>query len=144
MVRLVKGAAVRQAFLGYSPRHFRKCIMKPAFTALSVVLAASGCVDTGGSIQVVDGVRLTVVTDDGYYWPDPTELRSSGGELVEVEPFPVVTALVVRRSGGAALGEADEALARAAATAQCQDEGKGPPTTSSRLADGTWAFYPCT
>jgi hypothetical protein len=109
-----------------------------------VFLLLAACVSPGGSVQVIDGTRLNVRQDDNYYWPEPTMMRSSTGEMVEVEPFPLVSALVVTRSDGKALAEADEDIARSAANRYCDGSGAGLPGSESRFADGTWAFSLCT
>ena len=115
--------------------------MKPLWLFGPLLLAA--CVAPDASVQKVGDMRFSVRQDDGYYWPAPTTIRSSTGELVEVEPFPLVSALVVSRTDGAALTEADEARARTAVEAHCGALSKGAPGSSSRFADGAWAFYPC-
>jgi hypothetical protein len=117
--------------------------MKPTLLFLCGLLLAA-CVASSTSVQTIDGTRLTVRTDDNYYWPAPTMMRSSTGEMVEVEPFPIVTALVVARADGKALTEADEDLARRAANFYCDDTGAGLPGPSSRFAEGAWAFGLCT
>lgn len=116
--------------------------MAPKSFTLLALLGLAACFDGGGS-QIVDGTRYSVVPDDSYYWPAPTRVTSPTGAEVEVEPFPLVSALVVSRSDGAAMTGADESAARRAATAHCASQGKGPPSASGRLADGAWAFYPC-
>ena len=65
------------------------------------------------------------------------------GEMVEVEPFPIVTALVVARADGQALTEADEGIARRAANVYCDAAASGHPGPESRFADGSWAFSLC-
>jgi hypothetical protein len=117
--------------------------MKFILPLLCGLLLAS-CVSPGGTIQTVDGIKLKVRQDDNHYWPAPTMMRSSTGEMVEVEPFPLVTALVVSRVDGAALTEADEDMARRAVDFYCDDTSAGLPGPESRFAEGSWAFGLCT
>ncbi|MCU0828747.1 MAG: hypothetical protein MUE52_15430 [Tabrizicola sp.] len=117
--------------------------MKPILALICGPLLAA-CVAADASVPTIDGTRLTVLQDDTYYWPAPRLMRSSTGEMVEVEPFPIVTALVVARADGKALTEADEDIARRAANFYCDDTGAGLPGPSSRFADGAWAFGLCT
>jgi hypothetical protein len=117
--------------------------MRPSLVSLCGLLLAA-CVDPGTSVQAVDGTRLTVRYDENYYWPAPTAMRSSTGEIVEVEPFPLVSALVVSRADAAALTEADEEMARRAVNRYCDDTSAGVPGPESRFADGSWAFDLCT
>lgn len=117
--------------------------MKPILPSLfALVLAA--CVAPGGSVQMIDGIGLSVRRDDNYYWPAPTIMRSSTGEMVEVEPFPLIPALVVSRTDGVALTEADEDKARRAVNAYCDAASAGAPGQGSRFSDGSWAFNLCT
>jgi hypothetical protein len=109
--------------------------MKPALPLLCGLLLAA-CVAPGTSVQTTDGTRLNVRQDDNYYWP----ATASGGIAV----FPIVDALVVSRADGAALTEADEAIARRAVDFYCDDTGAGLPGPESRFADGSWAFWLCT
>lgn len=107
-------------------------------------LLLTACVASDASVQTVGDMRLSIRQDDGYYWPAPTMMRSSTSAMVEVEPFPLVSALVVSRSDGAALTDADKADAHTAASAHCRARSLDPPSQTGRLADGAWAFYGCT
>lgn len=111
---------------------------------LSCGLSLAACVAPRTSVQTIDGMRLTVRQDDDYYWPAPTMMRSSTGAMVEVEPFPLVTALVVSRADGAALTKADGDKARRAVNLYCDDTSAGLPGPESRFSDGSWAFGLCT
>lgn len=100
-------------------------------------LVLSACIGADGSVQAVQGVALQVALDGNYLWP----VEMPGHP--EVDVMPTVPALVVSRQDGAALGRADEGLARAAANAHCAGMGARTVGPSSRLAEGAWAFSPC-
>ena len=108
-----------------------------------MLAALSACVVNDHSVQRIDGARLEVRTDEDYFWPAPFAAEGPGGELVTVDAFPIVTALVVRNADGTAMREADENLARATVTSHCVERSLGAPGPDSRFADGAWAFYPC-
>jgi hypothetical protein len=109
---------------------------------LRPLLAA--CVSSDTSIQSIDGTRLSVRHDDNYFWPDSFEHTYPDGAEIVIDVFPIVTALVVSRTDGAALTEADEDMARRAVNFYCDDTSAGLPGPKSRFADGSWAFGLCT
>jgi hypothetical protein len=117
--------------------------MKPSLALLYSLLLAA-CVAPGTSVQTIDGTRLTVRTDDNYFWPDSFVHKDTDGTDIVIDVFPIVTALVVSRADGKPLTEADEAIARQAVNFYCDDSGAGLPGSGSRFADGTWAFDLCT
>lgn len=105
--------------------------------ALLPALLLGACVGPDRSVQSVRGMPLQVALEENYLWP----VDMPGHP--EVDVMPMASALVVSRQDGAALGAADEALARAAADAHCAGRGASAVGPASRFAEGAWAFSPC-
>lgn len=107
------------------------------------------CVDPGaGSLQTVDGMRMQVAVED-VFWPATTADRvaraeaAKAGEDYGVEPFPWMSALVVSRRDGRAMGPADETRAYGAVSAHCAAKGWPVPPPEAILTRTGWAFLLC-
>jgi hypothetical protein len=130
MVPLVEEAAEAHD-LAISPFYSR--VTMRIVPALLVFLPLMACVSPDGSTQGA----YQVTYDGNYLWP----VEMPGHPEVDVMPY--IPAMVVTRRDGAPLFQADEAAAHSAVVAHCAALGQRGPSTSSRFADGAWAFNTC-
>lgn len=116
--------------------------MRTIALVLMLLQSASG-VAAERALFGYEGRVLSVETTVSYYWPQSVTYVDDEGSSHQIDTFPMVTALVVRWRDGVAMEAADEAIARGAAEAFCQQNGQGEPGSAARLADGAWAFPTC-
>lgn len=93
-----------------------------------------------------DGVGYRVYYEPDVFFARPVTVTDEQGRLVEIEPFPLTSGMVVIRRDGADLEHADYERAQAVAEAYCAQRGRAwPGDIARRNTDDVyiWLFRGC-
>lgn len=111
---------------------------------LAALLSLASCLAADPpSVATMERGALRVTLVEDYLWPGALTTDDPDGGRLEVDVFPLVTALVVGRHDGRPMRPQDESAGREAARAYCDARGQRLPAGAGRLNDGAWAFPPC-